>query len=140
MMKLLIQLTSRLSETVEAWEEFRGNEIGYFSDNESFTLKPSVAAVSKTFAQLSVLLIRLERLKIELCNNNPQGVSCLPYFRYKSELHASIGEVPMLIRQLHAHLSLENSEAAIAQRRTASHVEILTVITIVSLLVKSKVR
>lgn len=82
MVKLLVQLTNRLSDTVEAWDDFQGKDIWYFLSGgtlstPSSTLKPNVMAVSKAFSQLKVLLLKLERLRKELCNDNPQGVSFL---------------------------------------------------------------
>ena len=56
--QLLRQLTSRLSETVGSWGEFRGSEIEYFLDRSptaSPCPRPSVAAVDKSFATLEVL-------------------------------------------------------------------------------------
>lgn len=85
MVKLLIQLISRLSDTVGAWDEFHGKEIGYFlpageSSAASSTLKPSVAAIDRAFSQLKVILMKFERLRKELCEDNPQGVS-QPFLR-----------------------------------------------------------
>ena len=82
MVKLLIQLISRLSDTVEAWDEFQGKEIGYFlygadSPNCSAPLRPLVAAIEKAFSRLRVILWKLGRLRKELCEDNPQGVSQL---------------------------------------------------------------
>jgi hypothetical protein len=110
MVRLLRQLISGLSDTVGTWGEFRRKEIEYFlCDGESPTvsssLKSSVAAVNKAFSDLKVHLRKLRDLEKELCEDNPQG--------------------------LNAYLSFGNHEAAIFQQRTASHVEVLTVITIV---------
>ena len=82
MVKLLILLISRLSDTVEAWDEFRGNEIGYFlhggdSPNCGVPLRPLVDAIGNDFSQLRITLLKLERLRKELCEDNPQGVSQL---------------------------------------------------------------
>jgi hypothetical protein len=80
MVKLLTQLTSRLYETVEAWHEFQGKDVEYFlsggsSPAESAALRHSVTAISKAFAQLRVLRQKLDRLRKELRDDNPQGVS-----------------------------------------------------------------
>jgi hypothetical protein len=84
MVRLLTKLTSRLSDTICAWEQFRKNEIGYFlSDGEpptaSTALKPSVAAVDKAYSDLSDFLRKLQKLEKELCKDNPQGVSHLSH-------------------------------------------------------------
>lgn len=82
MVKLLRQLISGLSDTVEAWEQFQQNEIGYFGCHSepptaSPPMKSSVAAVEKTFWKLKDLHGALQNLRKELCEENPQGVSCL---------------------------------------------------------------
>jgi hypothetical protein len=82
MVKLLRQLISRLSDTVDAWDQFQQKEIGYFGCHSeppaaSPSLKSSVAAVEKPFGKLKVLRGALQDLKKELCEENPQGVSCL---------------------------------------------------------------
>ena len=85
MVKLLRQLISGLSDTVGAWDEFRQKEIGYFLcvDGEppttSSPLKPSVAAVDKAFSELKVLLRKLQDLRKEMCEDNPQGVRHISY-------------------------------------------------------------
>lgn len=92
MVMLLRQLISPLSDTVEAWDEFRREEIGYFLyDGEyptaSSSLKPSAAAVKKTFSDLNAILRKLEALRKELCEDHPQGVSHLSYPGFEGELH-----------------------------------------------------
>ena len=77
MMKLLVQLISPLSDTIEAWDEFQRKEVGFFLHDESPSLRPSIVATSKAFAKLKILLLKLERLKKELNNDNPQSVSHL---------------------------------------------------------------
>jgi hypothetical protein len=82
MVEYLRQLTSRLSETVGAWDEFQGSETGYFLDRSptaSSRLRLSVAAVVRSFAELRALQQQLERLRKDLCEGNPQGVSHLLY-------------------------------------------------------------
>jgi hypothetical protein len=83
LVKLSKQLISRLSEPVEAWEEFRyqRKEIEYFLSDEGeqpasrLSLKSSIVAIDKTFSDLRLLLGKLERFEKELCDGNPQGVS-----------------------------------------------------------------
>jgi hypothetical protein len=83
LVKLLKRLTSRLSETVEAWEEFRcqRKEIEYFLSDAGeppasrLSLKSSIVAIDKTFSDLRLLLAKLQRFEKELCDGNPQGVS-----------------------------------------------------------------
>lgn len=70
MVYLLIRLISRLSEAIAAWDEFSQNDIGYFLDDESPSLKPSITAVHRAFAQLKAILLNLERLKKELLDDN----------------------------------------------------------------------
>jgi len=82
MVRLLRQLTGRLSDTVVAWDEFQRKEIGYFlydgeSPTASSSLKTSAAAIDKTFSDLKALLRKLQCLQKELCEDNPQGVSHL---------------------------------------------------------------
>lgn len=94
MMALLTQLISGLSETVQAWQEFRRTDIGYFLyDGEiptaSSSLKPSLVAVDKEFSKLRLRLWKLEDLEKELCKGSPQGVSHLQDSVFESELHAS---------------------------------------------------
>ena len=76
MVNLLEQLISSLSDTVQAWEEFQRKEIGYFlygsdSLNCSAPLRPIVDAIDKEFSQLRDNLLKLERLRKELCEANP---------------------------------------------------------------------
>ena len=92
MVKLLRQLISGISDTVGAWDEFQRKEIGYFlydgdSPTTSSSLKPSVAAVDKAFSELSSLLRKLQDLRNELCEDNPQGVCHLSYPQFEGELH-----------------------------------------------------
>jgi hypothetical protein len=76
---LLRQLIGGLADTVAAWDTFQQTEIGYFLYDDGFaSLKPSILVVSKTFAQLKTVQRNLERLKKELCEDNPQGVSSRP--------------------------------------------------------------
>jgi hypothetical protein len=89
MVKLLRQLISGLSDTVGAWDEFQRKEIGYFlydgdSPTTSSSLKPSVAAVDKAFSELSGLLRKLQDLRNELYEDNPQGVCHLSYPNLKA--------------------------------------------------------
>jgi hypothetical protein len=79
MVNLLRHLIRGLSDTAGAWEKFQRKEIGYFHDSNSSTasppLEPSVNAVDKAFSELEVLRRKLQDLKKELCEDNPQGVS-----------------------------------------------------------------
>jgi hypothetical protein len=91
MVKLLRQLIRGLSDTVGAWEKFQRKEIGYFlHDGKHSTappsLKLSVSAVDKAFSELKELHRKLEELKKELCEDNPQGVSRLLHSEFKYEL------------------------------------------------------
>jgi len=88
MVKLLRQLISGLSDTVGAWAEFQRKETGYFlydgdSPITSSSLKPSVDAVDKAFSGLNGLLRKLQDLRIELCEDNPQGVCHLSYPKFE---------------------------------------------------------
>lgn len=80
MVQLLRQLISGLSDTIEVWDQFRGREIGYFLENDSPSLKPSMAAIDRIYAELGGLLSKLQRLERELCQDSPQGVSRLIIF------------------------------------------------------------
>jgi hypothetical protein len=83
MVVLIRHLIGTLSDTAGAWEEFRGAEMGYFLlegdldgvDSSHSSLLASYTAVKKVFRELGGLLKKLERLKKELCDDNPQGVS-----------------------------------------------------------------
>jgi hypothetical protein len=80
MVRLLRQLTRRLSDTVGAWEAFRRNDIDYFEyDGEppASSFIPSRNAVKKSFLELNAILHKLQSLRKELCEDNPQGVSRL---------------------------------------------------------------
>jgi hypothetical protein len=80
MLKLLRQLISRVSDTIEAWDEFCRKDIGYFLDDDtpsSLSLKHSIGAVDSGFAKMRCLLSRLQRLQKELSQDSPQGVSRL---------------------------------------------------------------
>lgn len=92
MVKLLRQLISVLSNTVEAWDEFKRKDIRYFRSegeppNNSPPLKHLVAAVDTAFWNLRVLRGKLQNLKKELCEDNPQGVSRLSYPGFQGGLH-----------------------------------------------------
>jgi len=80
MVALLRLLRNRLSDTVAAWDEFRGGEIGYFNDGESTAvvspLENSMGAVNKAFSDLKEIFRKLRDLERELCEDSPQGVSC----------------------------------------------------------------
>lgn len=91
MVKLLRQLIRGLSDIVGAWEKFQRKDIGYFlHDVKPSTappsLKLSVNAVDKTFSELKELHRKLEELKKELCEDNPQGVSHLFNSEFRCEL------------------------------------------------------
>jgi hypothetical protein len=78
MIELSRRLTSRLSDTAEAWDEFCKKDIGYFLDYDSpSSLSPqaSIAAVDSGFAKMRCVLSKLQRLENELSQDNPQGVS-----------------------------------------------------------------
>ncbi|PMD47172.1 hypothetical protein L207DRAFT_627873 [Hyaloscypha variabilis F] len=109
MVALLRRLRNRLSDTVAAWDEFRGGEIGYFNDGESTAvfspLKNSMGDVNKAFSDLKEILRKLRDLERELCEDSPQGV--------------------------HAHLNFGNQDVAIVQQRAARHMQVLTIVTIV---------
>jgi hypothetical protein len=94
MVGLLRQLISGLSDTVGAWDKFQRKEIGYFlydgeSSTAASTLKSSVNAVDNAFWDLKDLLRKLRDLESELCKDNPQGVSHLPYSKFEGHLHLS---------------------------------------------------
>lgn len=74
MVKLLSRLIRRLSDTIHAWDRLQESEIDYFlydgdSRTSSASLKVSVAAVGKTFSELSGILRRLKDLETELRKN-----------------------------------------------------------------------
>ena len=94
MVKLLRQLISGLSDTVGGWEKFQRKDIGYFlnhikSPTTTSHLDSSVDAVGKAFLELMHLLRKLQSLKNELCEDNPQGVSRLSSPEFEGELHSS---------------------------------------------------
>jgi hypothetical protein len=94
MVKLLRQLISTLSDTVEAWDQFQQKEIGYFVCHSEpppalAFLKSSVAAIEKAFLKLKVLRGTLQNLRKELCEKNPPGVSCLSHAEFEVEMHPS---------------------------------------------------
>jgi hypothetical protein len=81
---LLVRLTSRLSDTVRAWDRFKEKDMYYFlfdEDNGSLTssssLKSSVNSVDDCFLDLKDILKKLCHLEMELLKYNPQGVSHL---------------------------------------------------------------
>jgi len=75
MVKLSRLLKGRLSETVAAWEVFRGREMEYFIDGEaSSQLQNSMIKVHKIFSDLNQILRKLQDMENELCQDNPQGV------------------------------------------------------------------
>jgi hypothetical protein len=93
--KLLRQLIRVLSNTIEAWDEFKRKKIGYFLyDGESAmfstSLRPSLMAIDTTFWELKVLQKTLEDLKTELCEDNPQGVSHPADLEFEDELDARL--------------------------------------------------
>jgi hypothetical protein len=94
MVKLLRQLISGLSDTVDVWDQFSRKEIGYFrcqSDppTASSPLKSSIAAIENAFWKLKVLRGKLHNLREELCAENPQGVSCLFHYEFEFKMHQS---------------------------------------------------
>ncbi|KAF4628639.1 hypothetical protein G7Y89_g9512 [Cudoniella acicularis] len=108
MMALLSRLIGGLSETVQAWEAFRSQEMGYFiyhsESGAPLSPIPSLIAINKIFEELNFNLRKLEELKKELCESSPQA--------------------------LHAHLSFENNAASTFQQ-SAKKLEDLTVITVI---------
>jgi hypothetical protein len=79
MVMLLRKLTSRLANTVDAWDIFQRKEISYFLfDGESQTtstlLVSTVNAVDGCFLDLKGILRQLQTLQDELCQESPQGV------------------------------------------------------------------
>jgi hypothetical protein len=139
---LLTKFISRLSDTIRAWDQFQKNEIGHFLYDEEHPttspphLKASVAAVDKAYSDLNGFLWKLQKLQKDLCKDNPQGVSHLSLLEFERKVSASSWNILKLTKQLNAYLSFQNHESAIFQQRTARHMKILTVITIVSLSVK----
>lgn len=86
--KLLRLLISDLSDTATAWNIFQRKEIGYFLDDSelggpSSSLKNSLNAVDDVFLDLKGLRQKLQGLRNELCEDNPQGVSIFLLWRLK---------------------------------------------------------
>lgn len=92
MAALSTQLIGGLSETIQAWERFRGTEANYFLFDEVPTaepsLEPSLNAIDKEFSKLKPGLRKLEQLKKELCDRR-EGVSHLQDSAYGGGLHPS---------------------------------------------------
>lgn len=81
MIGLLRLLIGGLTDTINAWDEFRRRDMEYFLYDgdvltQSTLLHSSVSAVDKAFSDLRSLRQKLKDLKDELCEKNPQGVSC----------------------------------------------------------------
>ena len=83
MVLLVRRLISRLSDTVAAWDKFQRSGMEYFHyDGEPHgkrkaspsPVRASYDAIVTAFMELKGLLGTLERLKKELCEDNPQGV------------------------------------------------------------------
>lgn len=77
-MKLLRRLIGRLSDLVEAWEQFSVKDVRYFLDSDfpsSLFLEDSIAIVDSDFTKMKALLSRFKKMETELCNDSPQGVS-----------------------------------------------------------------
>jgi hypothetical protein len=79
MVTLLRQLTSRLANTVNAWDIFQRKDISYFIfDGESQTtstlLASTLSALDGCFLNLKEILRQLQTLQNELCQDSPQGV------------------------------------------------------------------
>ncbi|PMD50228.1 uncharacterized protein K444DRAFT_637629 [Hyaloscypha bicolor E] len=103
MLMLVKPLTNRLGDTVEAWDRFQQNEIGYFLLDDKYLatstqLRTCVAAVVTVFLDLKDILKKLRRLKNELLVN--------------------------------VHLSQEDHESKLLQMKSARQNQILVVITI----------
>jgi hypothetical protein len=92
MVILVRRLITRLSDTVAAWDKFQRSGMGYFRyDGEphgkhrasSLPIRASYDAIDTSFLELKGFLEKLERLKKELCEDNPQGVShsCFHFLR-----------------------------------------------------------
>ncbi|PMD45421.1 hypothetical protein L207DRAFT_508317 [Hyaloscypha variabilis F] len=112
MVMLLRSLICRLGDTVDAWEGFQRKDIGYFQfDDDSPTsalfLKDLVNSVETIFSHLRYILRRFHQLENELRQDSPQG--------------------------LHAHYNHGNHEAQLFQQKSARHIQMLTVITILYL-------
>jgi hypothetical protein len=75
MVQLLRKLISSLSDTIGAWDEFRGRELGYFLPDNSPHLDCSMNVVDKAFRNMNGILSKLQKLEKELCQDSPQGVS-----------------------------------------------------------------
>jgi len=70
-LELLRQLIRRLSDTIEAWDEFQRKEIGYFLyDGESPTASPSLRpllhSIDRVFSKFKGYLRKLQDFEKEL--------------------------------------------------------------------------
>ncbi|PMD62171.1 uncharacterized protein K444DRAFT_363261 [Hyaloscypha bicolor E] len=114
MVKLLRKLMSKLGDTAEAWERFRRKDIGYFIPDDdgvpstSSFLKCSVNVVDNIFLDLKDILRKFRHLEQELCKDNS-------------------------LMGLNAHFGHGNHEAQLCQQKSARHIQVLTVITIMYL-------
>lgn len=78
MVKLLRLLISGLFDTIQAWDQFAEKEIGYLRcpNDPRNALASPLDAIEKAFREMKKLHKKLQNLRKELCEENPQGVSC----------------------------------------------------------------
>ena len=80
MVKFLRRLSTKLGDTINAWDRFQRKDICYFLyDDELSTtdllLKSSVNEVDNVFLDLRDIFKKLRQLEEGLCRDSPQGVS-----------------------------------------------------------------
>lgn len=104
MISLLRQLMIGLLDTVEVWDQFTEKEIGFFlcqSDPPNALASP-LGAIEKSFQEMKRLHNKLQNLRKELREENPQ--------------------------RLNAHLSLENNDSTISQQGIAQNIQVFTIL------------
>jgi hypothetical protein len=92
MVKLLQQLISGLSDTIQVWDHFQQKDIGYFrcQSDPPNSLASSLDTIERAFGKLRMLRTKLQTLKKELCDNAPQGVSCIFHPEFQIETLPSV--------------------------------------------------
>jgi hypothetical protein len=81
-----------LSDTIQAWDHFQQKDIGYFrcQSDPPNSLASSIDTIERAFGKLRMHRTKLQTLKKELCDDAPQGVSCIFHPEFQIETLPSV--------------------------------------------------
>lgn len=128
----LRKLKPAIFDTIRAFDEFKKGDIEYFRDDEApSSLGRPLENIIKSRSALESAGQKVIDMMEELRQDYPQGVS-QEHFPIFQECIVLRRDVPSSQNQLHAQLSFETNESQAFQQRSASHIQMLTYVTIVS--------